>query len=48
MAHGFSAVREMYLDRFAQAFAAAGFACLVSDSRDFGASNGCPREEVAP
>ena len=26
MAHGFSAVKEMYLDRFAEAFAAAGLA----------------------
>jgi dienelactone hydrolase len=29
MAHGFSAVKEMYLDRFAEAFAAEGLAALV-------------------
>ena len=38
MAHGFSAVKEMYLDRFAEAFAAAGLAALVFDNRNFGAS----------
>jgi len=48
MAHGFSAVKEMYLDRFAGAFAAAGLACLVFDNRGFGASDGCPRQEADP
>ena len=33
MAHGFSAVKEMYLDRFAEAFAAAGLGALVYDNR---------------
>jgi len=33
MAHGFSAVKEMYLDRYAEAFAAAGIATLVFDRR---------------
>jgi dienelactone hydrolase len=33
MAHGFSAVKEMYLDSFAEAFAAAGLGALVFDSR---------------
>ncbi|MEA2286928.1 MAG: uncharacterized protein QOJ21_2971, partial [Solirubrobacteraceae bacterium] len=33
MAHGFSAVKEMYLDRFAEAFVEAGFAALVFDNR---------------
>jgi pimeloyl-ACP methyl ester carboxylesterase len=40
MAHGFSAVKEMYLDRFAEAFADAGLAALVYDNRNFGASDG--------
>ena len=40
MAHGFSAVKEMYLDRYAEAFANAGFACVVYDNRNFGASDG--------
>ena len=29
MAHGFSAVKEMYLDKFAEVFAAAGLGALV-------------------
>jgi hypothetical protein len=48
MAHGFSAVKEMYLDRFAEAFAAAGLAALVFDNRNFGASDGAPRQEIDP
>ena len=42
MAHGFSAVKEMYLDRFAEVFAAAGLAALVFDNRNFGASESRP------
>jgi len=37
MAHGFSAVKEMYLDRFADAFAAAGLGALVFDNPQFSA-----------
>ncbi|MSO44057.1 MAG: alpha/beta hydrolase [Thermoleophilia bacterium] len=48
MAHGFSAVKEMYLDRFAEAFAAAGLAAVVFDHRNFGASDGEPRLEIDP
>jgi uncharacterized protein len=48
MAHGFSAVKEMYLDKFAEAFAAAGFASVVYDNRNFGASDGEPRQEIDP
>ena len=48
MAHGFSAVKEMYLDRFAEAFAAAGLNVLVFDNRCFGASDGEPRQEIDP
>ena len=48
MAHGFSAVKEMYLDRFAEVFAAAGLAALVFDNRTFGASDGEPRQEIDP
>ena len=48
MAHGFSAVKEMYLDRFAEIFAAAGLAALVFDNRNFGASEGEPRFEIDP
>ena len=48
MAHGFSAVKEMYLDSYADAFARAGFACVVYDNRNFGASDGEPRQEIDP
>ena len=48
MAHGFSAVKEMYLDRFAEAFAAGGLAALVFDNRNFGASDGAIRQEIDP
>jgi fermentation-respiration switch protein FrsA (DUF1100 family) len=48
MAHGFSAVKEMYLDRYAEVFAAAGLAALVFDNRNFGASGGEPRDEIDP
>jgi fermentation-respiration switch protein FrsA (DUF1100 family) len=48
MAHGFSAVKEMYLDRFADVFASAGFAVVVYDNRNFGASDGMPRQEIDP
>jgi hypothetical protein len=42
MALGFSAVKAMYLDRIADAFAAAGLASVVFDNRNFGASDGEP------
>src|SRR6202171_853679 len=48
MAHGFSAVKEMYLDKFAEAFAQVGLAALVFDNRNFGASDGEPRQEIDP
>ena len=48
MAHGFSAVKEMYLDRFAEAFANAGLGSIVFDNRNFGASDGQPRQEIDP
>jgi cephalosporin-C deacetylase-like acetyl esterase len=48
MAHGFSAVKEMYLDRFAEVFAETGLGALVFDNRNFGASGGEPRQEIDP
>src|SRR5207344_1082339 len=48
MAHGFSAVKEMYLDSFAEVFAAAGLNVLVFDNRCFGSSDGQPRQEIDP
>src|SRR6201995_3007694 len=48
MAHGFSAVKEMYLDKFAEVFAAGGLNALVFDNRNFGDSDGTPRQEIDP
>jgi fermentation-respiration switch protein FrsA (DUF1100 family) len=48
LSHGFSAVKEMYLDKYADAFAKAGFASVVYDNRNFGASDGEPRQEIDP
>jgi uncharacterized protein len=48
MAHGFSAVKEMYLDAYAAVFSQAGMAALVFDNRCFGASDGEPRQEIDP
>jgi uncharacterized protein len=48
MAHGFSAVKEMYLDSFAEAFAGGALGALVFDNRNFGASGGEPRQEIDP
>ncbi len=48
MAHGYSAVKENYLDCFAEVFAAAGLGALVFDNRNFGASDGEPRQEIDP
>jgi uncharacterized protein len=49
--HGFSAVKEMWLDRYAEVFQAAGLAALVYDHPGFGASDavpGTPRQEIDP
>ncbi len=48
MAIGFSAVKEMYLDAFAEVFAQAGLGALVFDNRNLGASGGEPRQEIDP
>jgi uncharacterized protein len=48
MAHGYSAVKEMYLDSFAEVFAAGGLNVVVFDHRCFGASDGEPRQEIDP
>jgi fermentation-respiration switch protein FrsA (DUF1100 family) len=38
----------MYLDRYAEVFSRAGLATLVFDNRNFGASDGEPRDEIDP
>ena len=48
MSHGYSAVKEMYLDHYGAVFAAAGLNALVYDNRNFGASDGEPRQEIDP
>ncbi|MDQ6744020.1 MAG: alpha/beta fold hydrolase, partial [Candidatus Dormibacteraeota bacterium] len=51
MAHGFSAIKEMRLDEYAEVFSDAGLACVVYDNRGFGASDaapGKPRQEIDP
>lgn len=48
MAHGYSAVKEMYLDEYAEHFAAGGLGVLVYDNRNLGASDGTPRGEIDP
>lgn len=48
MAHGFSATKEMDLPGFAEIFCKAGFAVLLYDHRNLGASDGEPRGEIDP
>ncbi|WP_067831207.1 alpha/beta hydrolase [Actinomadura kijaniata] len=48
LAAGFAMLKEQYLDRYAERFAAAGFGALVCDPRNFGASDGEPRQEANP
>ncbi len=48
MAHGFSAMKENYLDRYAEVYSAAGLGALVFDNRNFGDSDGEPRQEIDP
>jgi len=46
MAHGYSGVKEAYLDNFASKFADEGFVVLVFDYRYLGASEGEPRQQI--
>jgi len=48
MAHGFTATREIFLDDFAEVFAAAGVNVIVYDHRNFGVSDGEPRSHADP
>ncbi len=48
MAHGFSAVKEMALDRYAEVFCDAGLAVLAYDHRNLGSSDGEQRQEINP
>jgi uncharacterized protein len=48
MTHGMSAVKEMCLDDYAEHFADAGLNVAVYDHRNFGDSDGLPRQESDP
>ncbi len=48
MAHGYAGIRQHGLDRFARAFAEAGFVVLLHDHRGFGASDGAIRHDIDP
>ena len=48
MAHGFAGVKEHRLEAYATAFADRGFVVLVHDHRNFGASDGTPRNDIDP
>lgn len=46
MTHGFSATKEMSIDQFAEIFYQDGFVVLLYDHRNFGASDGEPRQMI--
>ncbi|CAF1007860.1 unnamed protein product [Didymodactylos carnosus] len=48
MTHGYSAVKELYLDLYAELFTKSNFVVLVYDHRNFGESDGDPRQEIDP
>lgn len=48
MAHGFSATRHMTTDKYALVLFEAGFTVLLFDHRNFGASDGEPRQQINP
>ncbi len=48
MAHGTSATVYMVADKYAEAFQKAGFMVLLYDHRNFGMSEGEPRQEINP
>jgi fermentation-respiration switch protein FrsA (DUF1100 family) len=48
MAHGYNCLKEFYLDKYAASIAGAGLAVLAYDHRNFGDSDGEPRQELDP
>ncbi len=48
MAHGYAGIREHGLEPFAKLFAENGFVVLLHDHRNFGASDGVPRQDIDP
>jgi pimeloyl-ACP methyl ester carboxylesterase len=43
LGHGLGGTRQLRMDAYAERFAAAGYACLAFDYRNFGGSDGLPR-----
>jgi cephalosporin-C deacetylase-like acetyl esterase len=48
MAHGYNCLKEFYLDKYAASIASAGHVVLAYDHRNFGDSDGEPRQELDP
>jgi uncharacterized protein len=48
MAHGYNCLKELYLDKYAASVAAAGHVVVAYDHRNFGDSDGEPRQELDP
>ncbi|GAB3700413.1 alpha/beta hydrolase [Nocardiopsis oceani] len=48
MSHGFTATIPMVMDRYAEALCDAGFTVLAYDHRNFGSSDGEPRQQANP
>lgn len=48
MAHGYNCLKELYLDKYAASIARAGHVVLAYDHRNFGDSDGEPRQELDP
>ncbi len=44
MTHGYNCLKEFFLDKYAEIFCQAGFIVLVYDNRNFGESDGAPRQ----
>jgi dipeptidyl aminopeptidase/acylaminoacyl peptidase len=48
MTHGYGAVKELYLDLYAEYFVQSKFVVLLYDHQNFGESSGEPRQEIDP
>jgi hypothetical protein len=48
MAHGYNCLKEFYLDKYAARIASAGHVVVAYDHRNFGDSDGEPRQELDP
>ncbi len=48
MAHGYNCLKELYLDKYAESIARAGHFVVAYDHRNFGGSDGEPRQELDP